>query len=318
MARARNIKPGFAKNENLAECSLAARLCFALLPMLADREGRLEDRPKRIKGELFPFDALEVEPLLAELSRFGFIERYAVETRGLIQIIAFHKHQHPHHKEPESVLPPPQSLRLDDDGKWVKPEALPSSHEPEAPDKSEALMPTGGHASRQNRDVQGGSNPADSGALIPESGFRSTDSGKGGERERERNAGGKPATAAAKAATAPPRPRRMPCPEGVDAAVWDDWLTLRKAKRAPVTATVLEGARTEAAKAGLTLEAFLRVWCRRGSQGLEAAWLKADERGASSNGRHPLPQIDTEARNAESRRLLGFAPNPPPWEIVDA
>ena len=67
MARARNIKPGFFKNEELAECSLAARLCFPGLWLLADREGRLEDRPKRIKGELFPFDTFEVGPLLDEL-----------------------------------------------------------------------------------------------------------------------------------------------------------------------------------------------------------------------------------------------------------
>ena len=95
MARARNIKPGFFNNEDLAECSLAARLCFAGLWTLADREGRLEDRPKRIKGELFRFDSLDVEPLLKELAHRGFILRYEVDGRGLIQVVAFHKHQNP-------------------------------------------------------------------------------------------------------------------------------------------------------------------------------------------------------------------------------
>lgn len=79
------------------------------------------------------------------------------------------------------------------------------------------------------------------------------------------------------------RKRRAPAPavdnpEGVDPQVWADWLELRKKKRAPVTATVIEEAKKEAAKAGMTLEGFLRVWCRRGSQGLEASWLKGDER----------------------------------------
>ena len=97
MARARNIKPAFFNNEDLAECSLAARLCFAGLWTLADREGRLEDRPKRIKGELFRFDSLDVEPLLKELAHRGFIMRYEVDGRGLIQVVAFHKHQNPHH-----------------------------------------------------------------------------------------------------------------------------------------------------------------------------------------------------------------------------
>lgn len=40
-----------------------------------------------------------------------------------------------------------------------------------------------------------------------------------------------------------------------------------------MTATVLDGARREAAAAGYTLDAFLREWCERGSQGLKAEWL---------------------------------------------
>lgn len=68
------------------------------------------------------------------------------------------------------------------------------------------------------------------------------------------------------------------CPDGVDPQTWADWLTLRKAKRAPVTETVLRDARREASKAGLTLTRFLEIWCSRGSQGLQAEWLKPHER----------------------------------------
>lgn len=74
-------------------------------------------------------------------------------------------------------------------------------------------------------------------------------------------------------------------PEGVDEQVWADWLQLRKAKKAPVTQTVIDGATAEAMKAGMSLEAFLRVWCARGSQGLQADWLKPDERPRDS-GKH--------------------------------
>jgi hypothetical protein len=74
------------------------------------------------------------------------------------------------------------------------------------------------------------------------------------------------------------RASSLASPEDVDPQVWADWLALRKAKRAPVTATTIEGARVEAQKAGMTLDAFLRVWCRRGSQGLEAAWIKPNEK----------------------------------------
>lgn len=70
----------------------------------------------------------------------------------------------------------------------------------------------------------------------------------------------------------------LPCPEDVTPQVWDDWLALRKKKSAPVTATVIEGAREEAKKAGMAFAAFLKVWCMRGSQGLQADWLRAEER----------------------------------------
>jgi hypothetical protein len=107
MARARNIKPGFFKNEDLAECSPWARLCFAGLWTLADREGRLEDRPKRIKGELFAFDTIDVEPLLKELERFKFIVRYETDGMKAIQISEFARHQSPHYSESPSVIKPP-------------------------------------------------------------------------------------------------------------------------------------------------------------------------------------------------------------------
>lgn len=165
MARARNIKPGFYKNEDLAECSIWARFIFPGLWMLADREGRLEDRPKRIKGELLPFDSQDVEPLLVELAARGFIERYEVEGRAYIQIIAFSKHQNPHHREAESDIPPPKSPRLLPNATNDKPEALPTCKEHKArckPEESPRLDPP-------KSDLEGGGNPADS--LIPDSGF---------------------------------------------------------------------------------------------------------------------------------------------------
>lgn len=67
-------------------------------------------------------------------------------------------------------------------------------------------------------------------------------------------------------------------PDDVSEQVWKDWLELRKRKRAPVTETVLTEARSEAAKAQMPLDRFFAVWCNRGSQGLQAEWLRPDER----------------------------------------
>lgn len=108
MARARNLKPSFFTNDLLGEIEPLGRLLFAGLWTLADREGRLDDRPKRIKAELLPYDdGANVDALLNELQRRGFILRYEYGDRALIQILAFKKHQNPHVKEPASTIPAP-------------------------------------------------------------------------------------------------------------------------------------------------------------------------------------------------------------------
>ena len=69
MARSRNIKPGFFTNDGLAELPFEVRLLFIGLWTLADREGRLEDRPKRIRMEIFPGDNVDVDESVRDTSR---------------------------------------------------------------------------------------------------------------------------------------------------------------------------------------------------------------------------------------------------------
>jgi hypothetical protein len=107
MARARNIKPGFFKNELLVELPFEHRLLFVGLWTLADRAGRLEDRPVRVKMELFPADDVNVNAGLDALSDKGFILRYEVAGCKYIQILAWDKHQVPHVRESASVIPGP-------------------------------------------------------------------------------------------------------------------------------------------------------------------------------------------------------------------
>lgn len=106
MARARNIKPALFKNEVLGVADPMLTLLFEGLWLLADREGRLEDRPLRIKGELFPYrEGLDMEALLGWLATNGFIVRYQVDGKRYIEIDNFVKHQNPHRNEPESEIP---------------------------------------------------------------------------------------------------------------------------------------------------------------------------------------------------------------------
>lgn len=107
MARARNIKPGFFTNEILGDLDPLTRLLFIGLWTLADREGRLEDRPKKIKAELLPYDNADVDSMLSSLEKSGFIIRYIANDKRYIQVSSFSKHQAPHHKEVASVIPAP-------------------------------------------------------------------------------------------------------------------------------------------------------------------------------------------------------------------
>lgn len=109
--RTRNIKPGFFKNDILGSLPPLCRILFSGLWCLADREGRLEDRPLRIKAEILPFDDCNADELLAVLDENGFIKRYRVGNDKFIEITKFYLHQHPHVKEGESVIPSPEAAK---------------------------------------------------------------------------------------------------------------------------------------------------------------------------------------------------------------
>lgn len=109
MARIRSLKPGFFSNEELCELSPWHRLCFAGLWTQADREGRLEDRPRRLKGAIFPYDDLNMDQLIQGLADKGFLTRYAADGVAYLAICAFLKHQRPKSDETPSVIPAPLS-----------------------------------------------------------------------------------------------------------------------------------------------------------------------------------------------------------------
>lgn len=140
--RARGIKPGFYKNADLAECSAFARLLAPGLWMLADRAGRLEDRPKQIKGEIFPYDNVDVDALLGELEKWNHIIRYSVDGKNYIQIAHFEKHQNPHIKEKQSDIPKSTVLAPDKPGLGITENPLiPDSLTPDSSSTEEKRTP---------------------------------------------------------------------------------------------------------------------------------------------------------------------------------
>ncbi|MBC8638293.1 hypothetical protein IAG25_15845 [Caballeronia sp. EK] len=111
MAHARILKPTFFRNDVLGHLPPYARLLFAGLWTLADRDGRLEDRPGRIKVDLFPYDIDlsddAIDAHLELLNQADLIERYCIGSERLIAITKWKKHQRPHPREAPSELSAP-------------------------------------------------------------------------------------------------------------------------------------------------------------------------------------------------------------------
>lgn len=102
MARARNIKPSFFQNEELAELHPLARLAFIGMWTIADFKGCIEFRPKRLKVQLLPYDECDLEQLAINLDKSGFVRIYSVQGQRYIKIVNFEKHQNPHKNERDS------------------------------------------------------------------------------------------------------------------------------------------------------------------------------------------------------------------------
>ena len=103
-------------------------------------------------------------------------------------------------------------------------------------------------------------------------------------------------------------------PVSVDKSVWEDFMKIRKAKRAPMTATALEAIKREAGKAGWSLNDAIKECVTRGWQGFKADWvekrteagpdptlakLKEDEKLA-----RPMPASVRQALHGSLKRIV--------------
>lgn len=279
MARARNIKPGFFRNADLVELSFEARLLFIGLWTIADRAGRLEDRPKQIKMELFPADNMDCDVLLGQLASIGMIERYSHGGARVIQVVNFNKHQNPHRDEKASTLP-------DRDGN--------TSSTKEAPYKHGANTVQDGEE-QDAGSVPIGLNPS---SLIPDSPSLNPDPGS-----LTPEAEAKPVRVPRKPATHQNLEPLDLVEEGVLLQHAKDWRTARKS---PITPTAWAELKAEAAKAGITPAEAVRICAVKGWRGFDSTWNWRPHARAS-----PSSQSDT---TAEAARLLGFLDG----DVIDA
>ena len=266
MARARNIKPGFFRNADLVELPFEARLLFIGLWTIADRDGRLEDRPKQIKMELFPADNLDCDALLSQLEAINMIERYSHGGARVIQVVNFSKHQNPHRDEKASTLP-------DRFGNIAKPKEAPEKHcastvqaqcEDDADSVAIGLNPESLILNPESRNP----NPEVTATASPARASRK----QGGNLE----------------------PQDL-VHEGVEIQHAKDWRLVRKS---PITPTAWEDLKAEAAKAGVSPGEAVRICAARGWRGFNSSWNWQSTARASPNS--------TSNTTSEAARLLGF------------
>jgi hypothetical protein len=300
MARARNIKPGFFRNADLVELSVEARLLFIGLWTIADREGRLEDRPKQIKMEIYPADSFDINSLLSELASTDMLLRYEVGGKRYLQIVNFTRHQNPHKDERQSTIPPPDGLS-DPSG--------PADHDEHH--ASTVQTPCEHHASTVQIGLIPDSLIPDSlipDSLIPDSLTNTSAAGGPGVDARD----DPPAADAAVRFDA----AEFLVEQGADPQTAADYLDLRKAKKATSSRTALRSVVSEADKAGLPLQDVLTTCCARGWAGFRAEWTDQPARAGPRQTIHEQRKKTLDELTGRSRAAQKSDPRDITAEVI--
>jgi hypothetical protein len=116
VARQRILHPDFFTDADLLSLPPLHRLLFAGLWCLADREGRLLDRPRDLKLRILPADKADVDAMLHDLASLGMVLRYEVDGVRCLQVAGFDKYQKPHPRETQSLLPRPADVSAENQG----------------------------------------------------------------------------------------------------------------------------------------------------------------------------------------------------------
>lgn len=94
MARNRMLSPEFWLDEDLARLSAHARLLYqGLWGICDDHHATLPNRPEWIKAQVFPYEDVNIQQLLTELSESGRIVLFLSENKEYWHVKNFFKYQ---------------------------------------------------------------------------------------------------------------------------------------------------------------------------------------------------------------------------------
>jgi len=103
------------------------------------------------------------------------------------------------------------------------------------------------------------------------------------------------------------------CPDGLDVSVWQDWLKIRKSKKAPLTATAWKLFVNECEKANWTIEDAIKECCLRNWASFKADWMKEKQqynKFDAVNTTTPIaPGYDDALRKIEEDRKITAPPS---------
>jgi uncharacterized protein YdaU (DUF1376 family) len=102
--------------------------------------------------------------------------------------------------------------------------------------------------------------------------------------------------------------KRIQAPDGVDQKVWDDFVQLRKVKKAVITETAIKGLQREANKAGYSLQEALETCCSRGWVGFKASWVQAVGKYAPNAAPKSFAEMDAEFKRHQYEEMVGRKP----------
>lgn len=109
MANKRVIYPKIWKSEKFSTLSHRQRLLFIGIFSIADDQGRLSGHPAIIRGDVFPFDDIQLSEInddLDAISETGSIHKYSSDGKTIIQIVNWWKYQTPPWAYPSDFPPP--------------------------------------------------------------------------------------------------------------------------------------------------------------------------------------------------------------------
>jgi uncharacterized protein YdaU (DUF1376 family) len=103
------------------------------------------------------------------------------------------------------------------------------------------------------------------------------------------------------------------CPNGLDVSVWQDWLKIRKSKKAPLTTTAWKLFVNECEKANWTIEDAIKECCLRNWASFKADWMKEKQQYNKFDVSHvttpPPPNQDAALRKIEEDRKNAAPPS---------